>query len=180
MLKTVFGATTCAAILALVAPAVAADGKPYPEGGAPTVSRAAQARSSIKAFPSLTTVYVGSGVSDDGGTSDVGIATSFHCSNVSGASVQVRFRVINYDGVQKADQTLSIPYLGTRTASTHNEKTFTSDIFLNTGVVNQGVIIIQSTAAFVFCNAMITNAAVGGNGINLPLTRYNVAPGTQN
>ena len=41
-------------------------------------------------FPSLTTIYVGSGVFDDGNGANVGTATSIHCSNVSGVDVQVR------------------------------------------------------------------------------------------
>ena len=41
-------------------------------------------------FPSLTTIYIGSGVRDDGGGSGVGTATTFHCSNVSGVTAQIR------------------------------------------------------------------------------------------
>ena len=46
-------------------------------------------------FSSLTTIYVGSGVRDDDGSSDSGIATVFVCSNVSGTSPLLRFVVLN-------------------------------------------------------------------------------------
>ena len=42
-------------------------------------------------FPSLTTIYVGAGVHDSGTADNTGTATAFHCSNVSGGSVQIRF-----------------------------------------------------------------------------------------
>ena len=41
---------------------------------------------SATTFPTLTTIYVGSGAYDDGSTDDAGTATSIHCSNVSGVA----------------------------------------------------------------------------------------------
>ena len=49
-------------------------------------------------FPTLTTIYVGSGVYDDGSGSATGTATAIHCSNVSGVSVQVRVLVLSSVG----------------------------------------------------------------------------------
>ena len=49
-------------------------------------------------FPTLTTIYVGSGVYDDGGGTFVGEATSIHCSNVSGVSVQGRVLILGPSG----------------------------------------------------------------------------------
>ena len=129
-------------------------------------------------FPSLTTIYIGSGVRDDGGGNDIGVATTFNCSNVSGVSAQVRFLVLAVNGTIEASETLTIPHGATRTTSTHAEATFASDSFLNTGIVAQGVVNIESTQSGVFCNAMITNAAVAGNGITMPLVRVNPHPGT--
>ena len=46
-------------------------------------------------FPSLTTIYVGSGVTDSSEVASVGIATAFSCSNVSGQSTTLRFLVLD-------------------------------------------------------------------------------------
>lgn len=128
-------------------------------------------------FPSLTTIYVGSGVRDDG-AANTGVATSFNCSNVSGVSAQVRFLVLSHLGQVKASQTTTILHGETRTASTHDEATFDEDFILATGAVGQGVINVESTQSGVFCNATITNGAVGGNGIDLNMVRVNPHPGT--
>ena len=53
---------------------------------------------SATTFPTLTTIYVGSGVYDDGSANDVGEATSVHCSNVSGVSVDVRVLILHKAG----------------------------------------------------------------------------------
>jgi hypothetical protein len=52
-------------------------------------------------FPSLTTIYVGSGVYDDGLGTNASEATSIHCSNVSGVSVQVRVLILAQAGRSK-------------------------------------------------------------------------------
>ena len=44
-----------------------------------TVSRNQGA--SPSAFPNLSTIYVASGVRDNGGAINTGVATSFHCTN---------------------------------------------------------------------------------------------------
>jgi len=129
-------------------------------------------------FPSLTTIYVGSGVRDSGGTEFTGIATVFNCSNVSGVAAQVRFLVLGLDGQIEASQTIDLAHGATRTAATHLEATFDSDFNLATGVVGQGVVNIESTQSAVFCNAMVTDADAAGNGITLPLVRVNPHPGT--
>ena len=49
-------------------------------------------------FPSLTTIYVGSGVVDSGDAPGQGVATSIHCSNVSGIAAQVRVLVLGAVG----------------------------------------------------------------------------------
>ena len=49
-------------------------------------------------FPSLTTIYVASGVLDSGNVNFQGEATSIQCSNVSGVEVQVRALVLTNVG----------------------------------------------------------------------------------
>jgi len=63
-MKTIFAALTLAAALAQPAAAVT--------------------------FPSLTTIYVGTGIRDDGNLSGMGVATVFPCINVSGATATIR------------------------------------------------------------------------------------------
>jgi hypothetical protein len=129
-------------------------------------------------FPSLTTIYIGSGVRDDGAEEFEGVATSFNCSNVSGISASVRFLVLSYTGVVEASTTITIPHGGTRTASTHGVTAFSSDLILHTGPVGQGVINIESTQSGVFCTAFIVDAATAANVASMPLVRVNPHPGT--
>jgi hypothetical protein len=129
-------------------------------------------------FRSLTLIYVGAGVIDNGGSVDVGIATNFNCSNVSGITAQVRFVVRGLNGPVEGSRTFTLAHGATRTASTHHEATFASDFDLFTGLVGQGIIQIYSTQSGVFCNAIVTNAAVGGNGFDLHMVRFNPHPGT--
>ena len=58
-------------------------------------SRYARSAGTAVTFPSLTTIYVGSGVYDSGGGAHLGSATTFHCSNVSGVTATIRFHVLN-------------------------------------------------------------------------------------
>jgi len=129
-------------------------------------------------FPSLTTIYVGTGVRDDGGGSNVGIATTFICSNVSGASAQVRFLVLSVNGTVVTNHTATVLHGGTYTASTHS--TFAYDeIPLNTGPVGQGVVNIESTQSGVFCSCKTVSAgAAFPDGVSNELVRVNAHPGT--
>lgn len=45
-------------------------------------------------FPSLTTIYVGSGVTDTTGFGTASFATAFACANVSGNSTSLRILVL--------------------------------------------------------------------------------------
>jgi hypothetical protein len=129
-------------------------------------------------FSTLTLIYVGTGVRDNGGGFDAGIATSFNCSNVSGLTAQVRITVRGYNGPVEGTKTFTMLHGHTRTASTHAEATFNSDGYLSTGQVDQGLVQIYSTQSGVFCNAIITDAADAGNGFNLGMVRLNPHPGT--
>ena len=130
-------------------------------------------------FPSLTTIYVGSGVRDTGAVDNTGTATSFHCSNVSGAGASVRFLVLSPDGEVRASATVNLANGATRTASTHNTAAYSDDVPLSTGAVAQGVVNIESTQSAVFCSAMTINAAAASpSGVPLRLVRVNPHSGT--
>ena len=71
-------------------------------------------------FPSLTTIYIGSGVRDDGGGVNAGTATTFHCSNVSGVTTQIRLLVLSSSGAVAGTSTFPVSHGATVTASTHS------------------------------------------------------------
>ena len=132
-------------------------------------------------FPSLTTIYVGSGVFDDGGADDTGSATSIHCSNVSGASVQVRVLILGETGAVEGALTESLAHGATQTFSTHQTNIFADvDNDLATGSVGQGVVNVETTNSAVFCTALTVNASLSNlvEGVPLRLVRVNPHPGT--
>ena len=129
-------------------------------------------------FPSLTTIYVGTGVVDDGSAANTGVATSFNCSNVSGVSAEVRFLVLGPFGAVEGNMTTTVPHGGTTTASTHLTASYSTNVPLATGVVSQGAVNIESTQSGVFCNAIVTDAADAGNGFDINMVRVNPHPGT--
>ena len=129
-------------------------------------------------FPTLTTIYVGPGVKDDGGAGDAGIATSFLCSNVSGKTADIRFLVLNHSGSVQASRTINTFLHGTAIAvSTHQTMAF-AESNLTTGAVF-GTVNIEATESGIFCSAMIVEAATAsGNLAPLRLIRVNPHPGT--
>jgi hypothetical protein len=135
---------------------------------------------SATTFPSLTTIYIGSGVRDDGGGANTGVATIFMCSNVSGLSAQVRFLVLTSGGLVLGQHTRTMAHGRTFTAATHLTATFFDDVDLGFGSVGQGVINIEATQSGVFCTAAVVNAdaADAAQGIPLHLVRVNPHPGT--
>jgi len=130
-------------------------------------------------FPSLTTIYVGSGVRDDFQAAGAGIATVFNCTNVSGVSATVRVLVLGSNGGVAASNIQTLGHGFTRTWVTRAEATYAGDFALQpTGGLNQGAVNIESTQSAVFCNAVVSDAADAGDGIILPLVRVNPHPGT--
>ena len=132
-------------------------------------------------FPSLTTIYVGSGVIDSGSALETGFATSFHCTNVSGVSAAIRFQVLLADGSLAGSVTASAAHGATVTASTHSTRVY-SDVLhvISPGAqVFQGGVNIESTQSAVFCTAVALDATVNvPNGVELHLVRVNPHPGT--
>jgi len=131
-------------------------------------------------FPTLTTIYVGSGVVDNGGGLDSGYATTFHCTNVSGLSATLRFQVLFPNGPQAGSFTTTAPHGATITASTHRTLVYSDINEISPGTqIFQGGVNIESTQSAVFCTAISLNAAVNvPNGVNLHLVRVNPHPGT--
>jgi len=130
-------------------------------------------------FPSLTTIYIGSGVHDNGGATNAGTATTFHCSNVSGVTAQIRFLVLDTAAFVRGGVVVNPFHGATMTVSTHHTAAFEESAGLATGFVNAGVINIESTQSGVFCTARNIDASLGNPvGVPIDLVRVNPHPGT--
>lgn len=129
-------------------------------------------------FPSLTTIYVGSGVYDDGGSAALGNATAIHCSNVSGVAASVRVLILSQSGTVVGSGTQPLQHGQTLVFTTHAVSAFVQ-FLLNTGSLKTGVVNVESTQSAVFCTAMIVEAdSVDLNGVQIHLVRVNAHPGT--
>ena len=132
-------------------------------------------------FPSLTTIYVGAGVINTIDLAENGLATSFHCINVSGVAATIRYLVLNTDGTVAGSITRNAAHGATITASTHETGVFgdSTNEIIQGALVFQGGINIEFTQSGVFCTAMILDASVfTPSGIDLHLVRVNPHPGT--
>jgi hypothetical protein len=133
-------------------------------------------------FPSLTTIYIGSGVRNTVDIVDAGVATSFHCTNASGLTAAVRFLVLNINGSVAGNFTqVSLLHGRTVTVSTHGTVVFGGENATSPGTaIAQGSIIIEATESAVFCTAAIVDAGTAIPAFTMPLhlVRVNAHPGT--
>ena len=131
-------------------------------------------------FPTLTTIYVGSEVRDDSSDSFEGIATAFHCTNVSGQTATVRILALFAAGNVAGSVSTTLAHGETKTVSTHETTVFVEAAEVAPGVfLQQGAVNIEPTQSAVFCTAMMVEAApFVPQGIDLHLVRVNPHPGT--
>jgi hypothetical protein len=121
-------------------------------------------------------IYRFPGVFDDGRN-----ATSFHCTNFSGATETIRFVTRAANGALLSNVAVNIAHLATFSTSTQDVAVY-ADAFpsLNTGAVVQGTTAIAATSINVVCTAMTIDAqsiqviAVALHGI-----RFAPVPGSQ-
>jgi hypothetical protein len=134
-----------------------------------------------RAFPNLTLIYEVAGVKDNGFASELGIATSFLCTNVDIATRTVRFVLRNHIGGIVANATFDVLPFRTITASTHATRMFVEPVILYPGhAISQGSAFISATSANVICSAMIVNAEfASAEGIALHMVRRSPAAGTE-
>src|SRR5215216_127602 len=117
-------------------------------------------------------IYRTSGVIDSGSGPNLGVATSFHCTNLSGVTETVRIVVRESNGAVVGNVEVSLLSFHTVTFSTHLTILF-SDIVLQMGPVIRGTAVVASTTTFIFCSAMIVDAAASTPiGISLHLVRF--------
>ena len=129
-------------------------------------------------FSKLTTIYVGSGVTDSAHADLLGSKTAFICSNVSGQNATLRFLVLGKQGGLSANASTTVPHGGTRVAVTNPVTGFLHDLNLTTSAIGHGVINIESTQSGVFCNAIVVEADKLAVGYPLCLVRINPHPGS--
>src|SRR5262245_61135683 len=92
-------------------------------------------------------IYRFPGVFDSGHATNIGVATTFHCTNFSGATENVRFVTRAFNGDLLSNVASNIAHLSTMTASTHGTTMYTDQSpNLNTGIVNQGTTAIAATS----------------------------------
>jgi hypothetical protein len=131
-------------------------------------------------FPSLTTIYVATGVKDTGQPSNVGTATVFQCSNVSGLIADIRILIIDSDGVVAGQVTRTVAHGETLGLSTHLTDYWGEDQAISAGTpIFRGTANIESTQSGVFCQGYLVEAAPSvPTGVPLHLIRVNPHPGT--
>jgi hypothetical protein len=130
-------------------------------------------------FPSLTTIYVGAGVYETGGSN--GAITLFRCANVSGQSASLRFLVLDAVGsIAGTPRDTTIAHGASAMAGTGNAIQVEGEFSMATGVLEAGAVVnIESTQSGVFCNAVIFDPdSLIREGSPLPLVRVNPHPGT--
>jgi hypothetical protein len=127
-----------------------------------------------------TLLYLYSGVYDSGDPAHTGTATAIHCSNFSGADVNVQVLVFNTLGTLQANSAMSFPTNASRTAVTHLTNAYMSDLFLNPGTIRAGFALVVGSSPYIVCTAQVVDAAAATPvGFALHGVRYNPIPGTQ-
>ena len=126
-------------------------------------------------------IYRFPGVFDSGHTAVQGTATSFHCTNFSGVTENIRFVTRDFDGSLRTNVFFPIEHLQTLTASTHETLLYSDAATpLNTGFVRQGTTAIAATSINIVCTAVTLDASsTVPNGFALRGIRFNPAPGSQ-
>ena len=111
----------------------------------------------------LIALYRITGITDNGGAANTGVATSFHCFNGTATAQGLRFAIRGATGaVVKLTPTLTVNASATFTASTHPTVVFQdagAASNLATGFIGQGTAIISGTDKNIWCTAMIMDAA---------------------
>src|SRR5258708_2957109 len=143
-----------------------------PEGAAVLLTRA---------FPSLTMIYTVPGVTDSGGASDTGVATTLHCLNIDAAIKQIQVVYRGSNGALVSAHTYNVNPKQDFTVSTHSTVVFGEDTTLATGTgVRSGSFAISATSPNFVCTAMVVDAAATvPNGIALHMMRRNPVAGSQ-
>jgi len=129
-------------------------------------------------------IYRFPGVRDTGGAGFTGVATSFHCTNFSGATETVRMVLRDTLISIVSNNTYPLPHLGTLTVSTRPISAYLNDLSIPflapVGMFGQGTVAIAATSINIICTAMTINAANSDPvGVALRGIRFSPVPGSQ-
>jgi hypothetical protein len=126
----------------------------------------------------LQVLYIIPGVRDDGGAAGTGTATAVHCTSFSSVTEKLQFAVLAYNGATLSNMSVNVVASGTRTAVTHDTNLYNEDLYLNTGNVDQGVVVVFATSQNVVCSAMTMAASATTTplGFQLHGVRFNEWP----
>jgi hypothetical protein len=120
------------------------------------------------------------GVRDNGGAANTGVATSFSCTNFSGATENIRFVTRDFDGFFRTNVTFFMNHLDTATVSTHQTNAYVEIITLDTGAIARGSTAIAATSINIVCTGMVIDASTAAPvGVALRGIRFSPVPGTQ-
>jgi hypothetical protein len=125
-------------------------------------------------------IYRFPGVRDDGGAGNVGVSTTFHCTNFSGATELVRWVTRQSTGALLSNVTFNISHLSSVTASTHSTAAYAKQELLGTGLVVQGTTAIAATSINIICTAETIDASTAVPiGVARRGIRFSPVPGSQ-
>lgn len=128
-------------------------------------------------FPSLTLIYVATGVLDFDASTNFG--TSVICANQSGANTNILWRFFNNAGTLMGGfSRINMPHGETTTAGTANGTSLYGDNVVSGAANFQGKVAIYSTQSGVFCSAVTGPEVDLTPGMVLPMVRFNAHPGT--
>lgn len=127
----------------------------------------------------LKVIYRVSGLIDDGGADNSGVASVVTCTNFSSTSENLRFVILHWDGSQKKSVLYTMNPRKTSSISTHETRLFGEDFAFNSGPLSQGVLVISATTTNVHCTvSVIDAAATKPQGFDLHMVRFNPHPGS--
>jgi len=125
-------------------------------------------------------IYRFPGVTDNGGGPNAGVATSFHCTNFSGALENVRFVTRDDIGTLLTNVVFPVSHLATLTTSTHQTQAYFDPNTLDTNNVSQGTTAIAATSINIICTAETIDASNAvPTGVARRGIRFSPVPGSQ-
>jgi len=118
-------------------------------------------------------IYRASGVRDNGGAPDTGIATVFICSSYANAKENLKIKVFNFEN-RGGEQVVTFEPHGNFVFSTKMTNLYPNGgIVKPTTIINPGQAVISATSNKITCTAMVIDASASvPNGIALQMTRF--------
>ena len=133
-------------------------------------------------FPTLTTIYIASGVINHSPDDNDGVKTLVSCTNMSGQTASVRYIFRHINGAIGGITTRSLANLAALIVATEGKVGFLNqEVELATGPIAAGTLHILSTQSAVYCSAMLVESDAANAvpaGAALHMVRFSPHPGT--